>query len=214
MPIEKSLSGDSMVRAGLFTLGIFAFAWLVAGQPLWLSLLPLGLPLWMMYRTVRQNGKAGLIWHTAQTTIVPLLLATGAGLALGIGVGSAYRLGLGMSSMPLGLTLFAITAICIGAAEEFIFRGALFYLLRPQPAWLTIPLAAAAHAGYKTLLFASPYAEQALISPNLFWYTFLGGLILGGLRLAVGSLWPPLLAHVAWDLVVYGDSASAPWWVW
>ncbi|MCU0394568.1 MAG: CPBP family intramembrane metalloprotease [Chitinophagaceae bacterium] len=203
-----------MVSTGLFTLGIFAFAWLVPGQPLWLSLLPLSLPLWMMYRTVHQQGHAGLIWHIPQSTILPLLLATGAGLVLGTGVGSGYRLSLGMSGIPMGLTLFAITAVCIGAAEEFIFRGALFYLLRPQPAWLTIPLTAAAHAGYKTLLFASPYAEQALISPNLFWYTFLAGLILGGLRLAGGSLWPPLLAHVAWDLIVYGDSPAAPWWVW
>jgi membrane protease YdiL (CAAX protease family) len=44
--------------------------------------------------------------------------------------------------------------------------------------------------------------------------TFAVGLILGVFKERSGSVWPPVTAHVLFDIVVYGEYGSAPWWVW
>jgi hypothetical protein len=38
--------------------------------------------------------------------------------------------------------------------------------------------------------------------------------IFGLLRQVSGSVAPSMVAHAAFDLLVYGALARAPWWVW
>ena len=78
----------------------------------------------------------------------------------------------------------------------------------------TILLAAAAHTAYKTVLFVFPPAGIEVDYGFLMLWTLIGGVAFGALRAVAGSVWPAVAAHVAFDLVAYGDAAEAPWWVW
>jgi membrane protease YdiL (CAAX protease family) len=119
-----------------------------------------------------------------------------------------------MTSIPTSYTWFACTSAAIGATEELLFRGVIFYMLKKRNIFLTVIVSSLAHAGYKTLLFASPFVHQPIDLVKLFSYTFIAGLVLGSMRIFSGSTGPPLAAHVFWDIIVYGDSPEAPWWIW
>ncbi len=75
-------------------------------------------------------------------------------------------------------------------------------------------LAAGAHTAYKTALFAFPPAGIEVDYGFLVLWTLVGGAAFGALRAWAGSVWPAVAAHVAFDLVAYGDAVRAPWWVW
>jgi len=77
-----------------------------------------------------------------------------------------------------------------------------------------ILLAAAAHTAYKTALFVWPPGYMEVDYGFLAVWTLVGGVAFGALRAACGTVWPAVAAHVAFDLVAYGDAAGAPWWVW
>ena len=98
--------------------------------------------------------------------------------------------------------------------EEVIYRGWLLGRLRRLGWPAAIGLSAAAHAAYKTALFAQPSITVPIDYASLALLTAAGGLILGGLRALSGNLWPAIVAHAAFDLVVYRAVANAPWWVW
>ena len=76
--------------------------------------------------------------------------------------------------------------------------------------------AAAGHTIYKSLLFALP-PDNIVIGFSyksfIFW-TFICGAILGSLRDLSGNIMPPILGHMMFDVIVYGNNALAPWWVW
>lgn len=137
------------------------------------------------------------------------------GVALGIGAGLTHRNALGLPLQPTsGVEWFVIAACLIGATEELLYRGWLLgrALTYGWPA--AIVVAAAAHAAYKTALFAWPAVPAPIDLASLAVVTLLGGLVLGALRVLSGSLVPAVLAHVAFDFVVYRAVAHAPWWVW
>ena len=75
-------------------------------------------------------------------------------------------------------------------------------------------LAAAAHTAYKTALFVWPPGFMEVDYGFLVTWTLVGGVAFGALRTVAGTVWPAVAAHVAFDLVAYGDAAQAPWWVW
>jgi membrane protease YdiL (CAAX protease family) len=75
-----------------------------------------------------------------------------------------------------------------------------------------ILFAALAHAAYKTALFLSPQIMYDLNTSGLFRMTFLAGLFLGATRYFTGSVWPALVAHMIFDLLIYADSPQT-WWV-
>jgi len=79
---------------------------------------------------------------------------------------------------------------------------------------LAILLAAGAHAAYKASLFAWPPEGVAVDYTFLVTWTLIGGAAFGLLRAWGGSVWPALVAHVAFDILAYGDAVRAPWWVW
>lgn len=96
-------------------------------------------------------------------------------------------------SLPL-----AIGAVVAATWEEFAFRGALMGLLLKHG---RIPSAWISSVGFGVLHAVQPDLQSAALS--VFMTTGLG-LSLAALRLASGSLWPPLAAHV-----IINVSASA-----
>jgi membrane protease YdiL (CAAX protease family) len=118
-----------------------------------------------------------------------------------------------MPLLPASLTLFAPVAALIGATEEIVVRGYLQGRLRVLGPLSALLIAAAAHTAYKCALFLPPAPQPADFLFLAFW-TFVGGMLFGDLRETTRSLWPPLLAHAAFDIVLYGGLAQAPWWVW
>jgi len=151
----------------------------------------------------------GLTGFSASTLALAIL-----GCAIGGGGGVLHRRALGLPLLPAGLERFAFVACLIGAMEELIYRGWLQGRLRPLGWPVAVAAAAAAHAAYKSALFAWPSGPSGVDCLSLAEWTFVGGVIAGLLRQFPGSVVPPLVAHAAFDLVVYGAVARAPWWVW
>lgn len=117
-----------------------------------------------------------------------------------------------LSILPRTLGSFTVVAISIGAIEELLFRGWMFSQFRNKWVWPGVLFTSFAHAAYKSILFLSPYLPYQVDSMNLFLITFEAGIFLGLTRLISGSVWPALLAHSLFDLLVYGDQ-QVPWWV-
>jgi membrane protease YdiL (CAAX protease family) len=118
----------------------------------------------------------------------------------------------GLSLIPVKLKWFAIIAVAIGCTEELVFRGWLQSQFNGKWGITGIIFAALAHASYKTALFLSPAILYDVSTSYLFVVTFIAGIFLGATRHFTGSLWPAIIAHAIFDLLVYGDSAL-PWWV-
>ena len=89
----------------------------------------------------------------------------------------------------------------------------------PHRACLVAVLAAAgSHAAYKTALFVFPPDGVGRQSVGALLFiavvTFGFGAVLGLMRVRQGTIAAPLAFHVFFDLLVYGQYAAAPWWVW
>jgi membrane protease YdiL (CAAX protease family) len=139
----------------------------------------------------------------------------GVALAIGISLGVVDRYRLGMRLLPAGgLEIFALVACVIGATEELIYRGWLQGRARPFGSSAAVLIAAVAHAGYKTALFVWPGDGMPPHLLELALLTLAGGILFGVLREWSKSVVPSMVAHVAFDLMVYGAVAYAPWWVW
>ena len=135
-----------------------------------------------------------------------------------IGVGAAFALYFRWySGEPLLITgpgPFLLIGASIGATEELLFRGFIQGRMVRLGAPAAIVLGALAHTSYKTALFASPPEGVAVNLSVLAFFTFLVGAILGLTRHKTGSVIPALSGHMLFDILVYGDWAQAPWWVW
>ena len=137
-------------------------------------------------------------------------------VALGVAVGFGFLLR-GYRDQPLiltGLGSFLLVGAAIGATEELLFRGFIQGRMVRLGAPAAIVLAALAHTSYKTALFALPPEGVAVNLSVLAFFTFLVGAILGLTRHKTGSVIPALSGHMLFDILVYGDWAQAPWWVW
>jgi membrane protease YdiL (CAAX protease family) len=137
-----------------------------------------------------------------------------AGLLTGVLFAAIYRRYLDLPIIPAKLTYFAFTAAAIGFTEELLFRGFLQTRLRKINVFWSVVLATTAHTAYKVLLFAAlrPVFEVNLLF-LLFW-TFICGLVFGILKERSGSTFTPAAGHIAFDILVYGDRALIPWWIW
>jgi len=136
------------------------------------------------------------------------------GCALGMSLAIVYRLHMGWTIMPAGLDSFAAAAALIGATEEIVYRGFMQGRLRPFGAFPAVALAALLHTGYKCCLFSmAPFAMETSFT-TLAAATLIGGLAFGATREFSQSLFPALAAHVCFDILVYGELAQAPVWVW
>jgi hypothetical protein len=96
------------------------------------------------------------------------------------------------------LLLLAVNMLLVGFSEETMFRGFLFAGLRDRlslwpAAIVTSILFGAIHV---LNVLGTGHLAGALLQSLA--ATMLGFLLLG-LRLATGSLWPPILVHAAWN---------------
>lgn len=136
------------------------------------------------------------------------------GLAGGILLAVLYRWYLDISLFPKYIFGFAFIAALIGSMEELVFRGYIQESARSVNGLLSIMLSTVSHTGYKCLLFMSPViASDTNIGFLAFW-TFIAGLCYGTIRHFTKSIWPSLIAHALFDILVYAEYINPPWWVW
>ena len=136
-------------------------------------------------------------------------------LTLGVMLGAAYRYHLGCAGpLPRRLAWFAALAAAIGAAEEVAFRGFVQGSLRRHGIALAVVGAGLGHTAYKVALFVLPPPGLHVDLLPLALYTLAGSLLLGFTREWGGGLVAPVLCHVLFDVVVYGDRSVVPPWVW
>ena len=150
--------------------------------------------------------------------LAPLTKAASAYLIFGCAGGAVFgmihRVYSDMGILPAGLGRFVFAAALIGASEEVLFRGYIQGRLR-RLGWIRAPIfAAVGHTVYKLALFTLPPEGIVIDYSFLAFWTFSVGLIAGILRELSGSVLPPLGGHVMFDIIVYGENISAPWWVW
>jgi membrane protease YdiL (CAAX protease family) len=136
------------------------------------------------------------------------------GGALGLIMGLLHRWSLGLPALSQSVELFVVVACVIGMTEELIYRGWLFGRAKDYGLPTAVAVAALAHGMYKTALFVWPGVPAAVSLPTMLVGTIVGGLMLGVLRAATGSVVPAMIAHATFDFVVYQAVAEAPWWVW
>lgn len=204
-----------LLTSSAISAGLWAFALLYRGTLAMqvLAFIALSATALIMVLVLIKNDqvllhKSLLQWHFASAKILVYSIIISISLAL------LYRYSEEMPLLPLSFNWFVILSILIGATEEFIFRGV---VQGEANRWNTIGavyLSALAFAGYKALLFILPATENETNVFDLFTLTFLAGILLGYARKNSDSLWPCLIAHGIFDLLVYMETAKPPWWVW
>jgi sodium transport system permease protein len=90
---------------------------------------------------------------------------------------------------PLALDLFAF-ALVPAVAEELLFRGLVYGALKPRTG-------AAGAVVISAALFGAYHGSVHRLVPAMF-----GGLMLGSVRAASGSLWPALAYHIVNNAIV------------
>jgi membrane protease YdiL (CAAX protease family) len=209
-PEPKPVLVAAMATAGMVVFGMAAHSsfptFLLALAGLSITTLAIGL-------SFRSGLTPSELFGTGQVTGSVVLLSC-VGLCLGAGLAFLLRF---TSHQPLllsGFRPFVLSAAAIGAAEELLFRGFVQGRLTRLGWPAAVVLAALAHTAYKSSLFLFPTEGWTTNLPVLALFTFLGGVVFGWTRQVSASVFPPLVAHVLFDILVYGDWAGAPWWVW
>ncbi len=204
---------ETLREVFLVSLCILLFAWLVSWPvPVkWIALLPLtcaGLIIGPRLFNLKllQSG----LFRLNPVKVVFCIT----GLLMGIAGALYYR---GMYSMPLLPVCFhgfVLLAVCVGVMEELVFRGYIQGRLQSIHPAVGITGAALIHAGYKACLFLAP--SMAGITPVWLFFSWSFGafLLIGLLRYYSNSIWPPILVHGVFDLLVYAENMEAPIWVW
>lgn len=136
------------------------------------------------------------------------------GIVIGIVLALIYRWHLDLSLFPKSVHLFVFSAALIGCTEELVFRGFLQEHVKSINGPFSILFSTISHMGYKCCLFLSPAITANIDVGFLALWTFLAGILFGTIRHLSKSLLPSLSAHVLFDILVYAEFVSAPWWVW
>ncbi len=142
------------------------------------------------------------------------LLYTILGIVLGIVLAVCYRWYLHISLLPKSFHLFVFAAILIGCMEELVFRGFIQGYVKSVNGLFSILFGTLSHTGYKCCLFLSPVITADINISILATYTFIAGILFGTLKHFSKNLLPALSAHALFDILVYAEYISAPWWVW
>jgi membrane protease YdiL (CAAX protease family) len=137
-----------------------------------------------------------------------------AGFFLGVLLAVIYRWHLDISLFPGSIHLFVIVAALIGCAEELVFRGFIQDYVKSVNAPLSIFFSTISHTGYKCCLFLAPVITADIDIGFLALWTIIAGILFGTIRHFSKSILPSLIAHALFDILVYAEYASAPWWVW
>jgi membrane protease YdiL (CAAX protease family) len=136
------------------------------------------------------------------------------GILLGILLAIFYRWYLEISLFPNSLHLFAVVAALIGCTEELVFRGFIQDYAKSINTPFSILFSTISHTAYKCCLFLSPMAVYDIDIGFLALWTLIAGFIFGTIKHYSKSILPLLFAHALFDILVYGELISAPWWVW
>ena len=125
-----------------------------------------------------------------------------------------YRNSLRIPLLLNSLHIFAVIAALIGIFEEIVFRGFIQGRLKEVNIIFSIFFGSFSHTVYKCCLFLSPVMLGKIDIFFLAFWTFSCGLLFGVLKQYSRSTIPPAIAHALFDILVYGQCLSAPWWVW
>lgn len=197
----------------LVTLFLCLFAWLVSwpAPVKWIAFLPLACAGIIIGPRLFQTDllKSGLF----RLDYIKSLYAI-TGLLMGIAGAMYYRGSFAMPLFPSIYKGFFLVAIAIGIMEELVFRGYIYGRLQNINPLLAITGAALIHAGYKAGLFLSPATMDITPVWLFFSWSFGAFLLIGLLRYFSNSIWPAILAHAVFDLLVYAENAAPPVWVW
>jgi len=204
------LGEATLVAAAMCLFALFVRSPLPLGLLSALGLLATALALCHGFRAGSSPLRLLALWPFSRRAAAFVAL----GALIGVGLGVAYRWHYGASLLPSALGPFALVGALIGATEELLYRGYVQGRVRGLR-WLGAPVfAALCHTAYKCSLFALPPAATETDFVFLAAATFLVGTGFGALRALSRSVYPPLLAHALFDIIVYGGLAQAPWWVW
>jgi hypothetical protein len=135
------------------------------------------------------------------------------GIILGFLIAFLYR---NSRRIPISdsIQTFAAVAALIGIFEEVVFRGFIQGRLKEVNVVFSILFGSFSHTVYKCCLFLSPVMPGKIDIFFLTFWTFCCGLLFGLLKHFSKSTIPPALAHAVFDILVYGQCLTAPWWVW
>jgi membrane protease YdiL (CAAX protease family) len=150
------------------------------------------------------------VYSSYKITLLYLIFGFAAGILFAV----IYRWHLDISLFPKSLHLFVIVAALIGCVEELVFRGFIQEYVRSINGPFSVLFSTLSHTGYKCCLFLSPLITANIDVGFLALWTFIAGLLFGTIRHLSKSLLPSLTAHILFDILVYAEFISAPWWVW
>ena len=127
---------------------------------------------------------------------------------------SAYcRYHIGYSLIPAHLTLTALAAPVTGMTEELVYRGFIQGMLSHRNRAVGVITASAGHTVYKVILLATAPVTGLFSIGSLAILTFVAGYLFGYFRVRSGVIYPAVIAHGIFDLIVYGDQ-PVPSWMW
>ncbi len=115
--------------------------------------------------------------------------------------------------LPGKLTHIAILAALIGSLEELIFRGFLQGYTRQISILFSICFATFAHTVYKSSLFIFHHSHPGTDIIFLMKWTIIAGIVFSIIREYSNNIFPSLMGHAIFDIIVYGDYIYSPWWV-
>jgi membrane protease YdiL (CAAX protease family) len=207
---NAQLSGAILCSLGLMIFSYFIHhkfpvRFLSYGALIWVAFL-INRHLKSMADLKRVTGEFSISWKALLYIIL--------GISSGILLALFYRWHLDIALFPHSLLPFALIAALIGSMEELVFRGFIQEQVRNINGLFSILFSAFSHTGYKCCLFLSPVIASGIDIGFLAFWTFAAGILLGTLRHFSKSVWPSLIAHALFDILVYGECLRVPWWVW
>ena len=214
MDESRKISLSTVVELLLFLSGIILFTYLVQqeGYLFVLSFPCLALSAIIAIRDVKnwQDLKEafGLAWIRKENIyFIPLAVLAAVFFSI------IYRNSLKLDLIPHHFVTFTLLAASIGATEELIFRGYIQTRSRKFGIIISILIAAITHTVYKYVLFSSLATVEVVNMEFLVFWTLAVGLILAAMKEFSDSCYIPIIFHVVFDVLVYGDGAIKAWWV-
>jgi len=178
-----------------------------------LSFSALLVPAWYFSRNLYSNSDLKKLTGES-TSLLTTILYIFAGILLGMLFVILYRWHLEISLFPKSFHLFVFMAAFIGCIEELVFRGFIQDYVKNINAPFSILFSTISHTAYKCSLFLSPMVTAEINIGFLAFWTLIAGLLLGTIKHISKSILPSLIAHAIFDILVYAEFVSAPWWVW
>jgi membrane protease YdiL (CAAX protease family) len=165
------------------------------------------LTLWTLWAVRRQGGLAAaglpLVRPRQWLWIVPFALPVLAGLA---SLAQLVLRGPLPAGKPALLLAAVVTTGLVGFSEELMFRGVLL-----RGAWRQVGLYRAmlvSALGFMLLHAVNVLGGQPLAATGAqLASTFLFGLAMAPVAVRLGTLWPLVLVHWGWDLLLFGHGA-------